>query len=269
VGAVLAATSASQSDDPCTLSGSNLDGTGGRDVMCGTSGADSMNGRGGADELRGEGGADTLVGSSGDDLLSGLGGNDRLTGGTGADRVSAGSGNDVILNRDGDGDVFTAFLVPAWHCGTGTDSADLDLVDAAAAVAHFGVSLLVLGCEDVTVGAVREGPNVAISRRSLAVRGDGRTAVRLKCPSRLRQPSRCAGTLRLQLATRSSLRRRAPRTRYSLRRGLARSIPLRLSRRDRRTFQQRRRATGSITSVEQGQHGKKTTIRSVALRARR
>lgn len=285
---------AGSSADECTQTLSNAGtsiGSSGRDVICGTSGNDTLEGRGGNDELRGfggvdslnggigndelfgsvgdddlfgESGADRLNGSSGNDFFRGGSGNDVLIGGTGGDTFGGGDGNDSLLARDGD-------LDTSFDCGAGTDSLDLDLVDAAG----FGLSLGLFAsftfvvCEDVTVGAVNEGPNVSISDRPRRVGEDGRTSVRLRCPTSLRRPSRCKGRLKLQLATRRSLRRSAPRTRYSLRPGRARRISVRLSSRDRRRLRQTRRSNGVVTSVEAGQHGPKTTVRRVALRVRR
>jgi hypothetical protein len=273
------------SNDSCTQTLSNAGTASGgsvRDVMCGTSGNDTLLGRGGNDELRGfagedilnggigddellgsggrdeldgESGSDTLNGSSGDDTLLGGTGNDVITGGTGDDIHKGEDGNDTLVTRDGTLDLLT-------NCGAGTDSLDMDLIDAG--ILPGGLISSLTSCEQVTIGAVNEGPNVAISPRSRRVRSDGSTFVRVRCPPSL--PIRCKGTLKLQLATRRSLRRKAPRTRYSIRAGKSKRIRVRLSRRDRRTL---RRARGVVTSVEKGQHGKKTTIQTVKLRARR
>jgi hypothetical protein len=290
--ALLAVSSAfGQSGRPCTATGSNLNGGPADNVFCGTSGNDVLKGNRGNDELRGLGGNDLLEGgadadqvfggdgddrlfgatetggSDGNDTLSGGAGNDRLKGGDGNDFViggagddqhSAGDGNDLIVTRDGGLD----FAIP--FCGSGHDTLDMDLVDAVAY--SINVLFLVAGCEAIGVGAVNEGPNVVISRGALRVSEDGRTAVRLRCPASLRQPPRCEGTLRLQLATRRSLRRRAPSARYSLRPGESRRIGVRISQSDRRTFRRRGRTRGMVTSVEGGEFGNKTTVETVALR---
>jgi RTX calcium-binding nonapeptide repeat (4 copies) len=306
-GAVLAATSASQSDKPCTATGSNLNGGPADNVFCGTSGNDLLKGNRGDDELRGfagndnlQGGADSdqlfggdgddrlfgatetgggdgkdvlvggtgndeLVGGAADDRLFGEDGNDTLTGEAGNDFFVGGAGNDLLEARDGGLDGFPlGQFINHLSCGSGQDTLDMDLVDAA--VYFTNAVSLVSACETINVGAVNEGPNVVIARRALRVSEDGRTAVRLRCPASLRQPPRCRGRLRVQLATRRSLRRRAPRTRYTLLPGQARTIPVRLSRADRRTFRRRGRARGVVTSVEVGEHGDKTTVQTVALR---
>jgi hypothetical protein len=289
---------ASGSTDPCTQTRSSPGesfGSSVRDVMCGTSGRDTLRGRGGNDELRGLGGDDVLnggigndefFGAAGIDHLQGESGNDRLNGGPSEDELEGGSGNDVLVGDSGEDDTFFAGdgddtlrardgeSDGRLGCGDGTDNVDVDLIDAlflggpplpGAFLAH----LLLNGCENVTIGAVNEGPNVAISGRSRRVGTDGLTSVRLRCPRSLRNPSRCRGRLKLQLATRRSVRRRAARTRYSIRPGTSRLVRVRLPRHDRRGLRLRRRANGLITSVEAGQHGRKTTLKTIRLRARR
>ncbi len=257
------------SSDPCTQTLSNAGtstGSSVRDVICGTSGNDTLLGRGGNDELRGfggdddlnggigndelfgaggkdrldgESGNDTLNGSSGNDVLEGGSADDVLTGGTGDDTYLAGSGDDKILARDGENDGPFGLST----CGDGTDSIDMDLADAVVTGAFVVAPLAVsLTCEKITIGAVNEGPNVGISRRSRRVSRTGLTTVRIRCPRSL--SSRCRGRLKLQLASRRSLRRRAARTRYSIRPGTSRSVSVRLSRSDRRTLRRRRRARG-------------------------
>jgi RTX calcium-binding nonapeptide repeat (4 copies) len=261
--AVLGASSASASDDPCANTGSVLIGGQERNVFCGTSGNDTLRGNGGNDELRGEGGNDLLEGGADNDEVRGGAGDDTLTGGSGRDTLSGASGDDLLQARDGEAE-------RALGCGSGADTINLDLVDAAVFLIDFGFTLSILaGCDAIRVGAVNEGPNVVISGRPRRVSEDGRTSVRLRCPASLQQPSRCRGRLRLQLRTRGSLRRRAPRTRYSIRPGRSRRVSVRLSRRDRRTLRRRRRARGVVTSVEAGQHGRKTTVQTINLRARR
>jgi hypothetical protein len=240
-----------------------LNGGPGRDVLCGTSGNDALNGNGGDDELRGGAGIDTLRGGDGIDTLSGGSGNDTLFGGGGiADSLDGGDGNDALFLRDGNVDQLPG-------CGSGTDSADLDLRDSElmsfTAGATLGVSLLISACEHVTTGAVHEGPNVVISGRSLRVGSDGRTAVGLHCPGSLHTP--CKGALTLAVATKSKTRRTQPLTRYSVRSGHSGSVSVGLSSHDESTLRRSGRASGVIRSVEQGHLGKKTTFQGVGLKA--
>ena len=277
------------SSDPCTQTLSNPGtsiGSSGRNVICGTNGDDRLEGRGGNDELRGFGGEDVLLGGTGEDELFGAGGEDSLSGEDGSDTLNGGSGgddlnggnagdtliggsgmdsiggragNDFINVRDGELD--------GWSCGDGTDTLQADLVDAFVDTVSFFV--LVRGCEAYTVAAVDEGPTVSISSRSRRLSRAGRTRVRLSCPASLTQPSRCEGRLKLQLSSPRSLRRRAPRTRYSIGPGQSQNVSVRLSRRDRRTVNRRGRASGAATSVEEGEHGTKTTVETIKLRTRR
>ena len=276
----LDAPSAVASNDPCTITLSNpgtSDGGPGRDVMCGTGGTDRLLGHSGNDELRGFGGNDELFGNGGDDTLSGSSGNDELNGGdgndvivggTGFDSALAAAGNDTILFRDGQLDALSLLNIP---CGSGTDSLDLDLLDATVAfptpIPGLLQLLLIADCEHITVGAIDEGPNVVISGRSRRVGRDGRTTVRLRCPRSL--PARCKGRLKLQLGTRRSLRRTAPKAHYSIRPGKTRGVEVRLSRRDRHSLRRHGSADGVVTSVEAGQHGDKTTVQTVKLKPRR
>ena len=242
--------------------GDTVVGTTGPDVMCGGSAIDRMNGNSGNDELRGQGNNDTLNGDTGNDLLLGGGGNDTLTGSTGTDNFNSagGSGNDRLLARDGEIDG----VVPSdGTCGSGTDSLDIDLADAAFIatinVLAFGASLFLGDCESVTVGAVNEGPNVKISRHSVGVGEDGRAAVQLRCPASL--PAPCAG----KLAISASKKKVGPRKAYSIDQGEKENVSARLSQRDRNKLSQRGRITVGATSVEQGQHGDKTTVQTIKL----
>jgi hypothetical protein len=241
LGAVLAAPTASASNDPCTQTGSNLNGGSGRDVLCGTSGTDDLNGNGGNDELRG--GADI-------DSLSGGTGNDTLIGGTGLDTLEGGGGNDSLFLRDGGLDAIG-------RCGPGTDSIDLDLVD----FASFFTFGTLFECESVSVGAVREGPNVVISGGSRRVANDGGTSVGLRCPRSLN--ILCKGSLTLGIL--SKTKRTQLVTRYSIRPGHSLSVPVRLNQHDRTALRRSGRVTGEVVSIEKGHFGNKTTAKAVTL----
>ena len=268
--------------DPATSSacsqtanpGHELDGTSGADFLCGTSSNDLIKGLGGDDRLDGLAGGDDLQGGTGNDEINGGDGDDIITGGSGNDNLGGGDGNDDLTGNSGD-DTFSGdagndrlfmrdgALELHWDCGGGIDHLDMDLVDFAPVAATAGLLLVLRSCESVTVGAVREGPNVVISSRSLRVK-NGRTAVRLHCPGSL--DINCTGRLRLPLATKASFKRKHPATRYSIRRGRSRTVPVRLASRDERTL--KNGARGVIESVEKGHFGHKTTTRTVGLRVR-
>ena len=69
-------------------------------------------------------GADTLIGSDAANKLTGSGGADTLQGGGGPDLMLGGAGDDALRARDGGRDTLV-------QCGTGTDSASIDVVDPA------------------------------------------------------------------------------------------------------------------------------------------
>src|SRR5215213_4861885 len=142
----------------------------------------------------GRGGGDVVVGSDR---------GDRVTGGNGRDVMSAGPGNDSLDAKAGEGAAVPDEFI---DCGSGTDSALIDLLDPNP-----------VGCETVARSAIGEGPHVRIGtvRR---VRGRARMrAVRLRCPRRLRH--RCKGRLELALTRRGLGPARA--SRYSIRAGRA------------------------------------------------
>jgi hypothetical protein len=239
LGSVLVAPTASAA---CTQTGTRLTGTESNDVLCGTEARDILSGR------------------AGDDVLFGGGGNDTLVGGLGSDSLDGGSGDDHLFLRDGE-------LDPVPTCGSGNDSVDMDLADAQgfgfAAAITLGLSVVLASCENITVGAVHEGSNVVISGQTLRVGKAGRTAVGLHCPGSLDIP--CKGSLTLAVLDKSKKPRSHPATRYSVRPGHSLSVLARLSSRDQGTLRHGGRATGVITSVEQGHFGNKTTIKTVEL----
>jgi hypothetical protein len=190
-------------------------------------------------------------GGDGDDRLEGRAGDDSLDGELGVDKLFGGDGDDTLFTRDGVKDAVVS-------CGGGTDTANVDLRDVPSP-----------DCENIDQGAVKEGRNVRISKRTLRVGRDGRARVKLSCPRQLRR--RCKGKLSLTLYRRSAhggaVASRA--TRYSIKPGRSRQVKVRLSGSDRRALVSRRKPRGRIKSVERGQHGRKTTIRVVKLKRRR
>ncbi len=243
----------------CTPSA--LDGVAGpfADTLCGTSGTDVLDGKGGDDTIFGLGGPDILHGGDGLDVIYGGSGNDLLDGGPGgsllgfADSLDGGSGNDHLDQNDGNVDNFHIN-----ECGSGTDTLDMDLLDAGRLTGLLGFAAF-LGCESFNIEAVNEGPNVVISRHSVNVGTDGQAAVRLRCPGSLTAP--CAGTLRLGRSPKTE----GTRTHYSIDQGKKDNVSARLSRRDRRRLRRHGEATAAVTSVEQGQFGDKTTIQTLKL----
>jgi Ca2+-binding RTX toxin-like protein len=221
-----------------------ISGEGGNDLVSGGDGNDTLNGGPGPDSVQGGNGNDTMTASDGNDSFSGGAGNDTMEGGTSLDHFSGGSGADSIDARDGNAEQV--------GCGPDVDFADVDLRDN-----------VVDDCENVDRGAVKEGPNVRIPTAALTLGRGGRASVRLNCPARLTRP--CRGRLSLSLF--SGKRRTASGgTRYSIAHGASRRVTVALPARDRRALRSRHGARGQLTSIEAGVHGRKTTVRVVALR---
>jgi hypothetical protein len=74
---------------------------GGDDLICLGGGNDRVAASGGNDEVRAGGGNDRVAAGGGDDLVRGLRGADRIAGGGGADEVHGGSGDDRLRGGDG------------------------------------------------------------------------------------------------------------------------------------------------------------------------
>jgi len=248
-----------------------LNGGEGNDTIFGGAGKDTINAGGGEDHvdggpgddlIRGDSGNDTVSGGQGNDIVAGGDGNDIVNGGEGNDSLDGGEGNDVLQMRDGVGEE-----IP--HCGGGTDRVDMDLRDNEIwllnAATTFGLSLVVASCETVNVGAVNEGPNVAISSNALRVGTGGSARIRLQCPASVDIP--CAGGLILGLLEKSKKKRTHPVTSYSLAPSASGIIRATLSPRERAILRREGRARAWILSVEKGHFGDKTTLQIVTLRA--
>ena len=174
---------------------------------------DLANGGGAAGEGDGIADADVIVGGTAGDTITGSSAPETLQGRGGADTIDAVDGvKDVV------------------SCGDGTDTATLDLKDAA--TVHF-VTLTVLGqqrqvlvpdCESLTRQAVDDSPPGRPAARALRLAG-GSAAIRFRCPASARP--RCRGTLVVRDAHRGG--RVLGRTAYDLAVGSAATlaVPLR------------------------------------------
>lgn len=202
-------------------------------------------------------GPDSLRGNRAANRLEGGPGNDTLTGESGADLLAGGADGDSIFANDGIEDLIS--------CGPNrttkparSDTLDSDLADGAPPA----------DCESVTQGAVTEGDNVVMPGRPSWPRRDGRVGIRLRCPQSV--AIGCSGTLRLRLLSRAATGRRgvslaaARATSYRLEAGRSKMVFLRLSRRDRSALRRAARRA-RVTSVERGEFGPKTTIRTIRL----
>lgn len=198
---------------------------------------------------------DTLVGDAAPNEFDSGDGEDSLTGGPGRDRLLAGADDDEIFARDGESDFI--------DCGPpleGFDIVDADLQDEGAS--NF------LHCERVTVGALREGPNLVISRERERVLRDGSVRVEVQCPAAL--PSPCAGRMSSRLSARGA-RGRGLVSRavdYAVAPGARGEVAIPLGRRARSTLRRRGRARLRLRAVERGDFGPKTTIQTLSLHRR-
>ena len=124
------------------------------------------------------------------------------------------------------------------------DSLDADLVDVPPGTKPPAT------CETVTVGPVREGPNVVVAASATRTAA-GKLKVRLRCP---RDAGRtCAGTLRL--AARNG--KGGPKAPFSIRRRKAKTVTVALP---SGASLGRRRTTVRLVAVERGRHGTVTTV---------
>jgi RTX calcium-binding nonapeptide repeat (4 copies) len=212
---------------------------------------------GGNDFVRGGALPNTLDGGSGDDTVIGGNQKDVLHGDKGLIRINAGvdslgggRGDDQLFARDGVAD-------SGISCGDGSDSADVDLLDQQPINGRGRITF----CENITAGAVEEGPNVRIRGRSLRVSRRGRVTVRLACPQGLSQG--CAGELTLAGVRGRRSAELASRRYGRIAAGRNGAIRLRLTGSDLRRA--RRYKQVRVTSVEEGELGDKTTVATLGL----
>jgi Ca2+-binding RTX toxin-like protein len=189
-------------------------------------------------------GTRTIMGNGGADTVQAVGAvRTSLDGGLGGDTVRGGSSVDSIFSREGEKDTIT--------CGGSTDTLRPDLRDVP----------LSADCEDVDQSDRREDPNVILGTRVATVDEDGMLTMRLRCPRSVGVG--CRGTLSARLDRRGT--RFGSGERYSLRAGRSVSVEMELP--ARQVSRARRRgARVRVRSVERGEHGPKTTLRSLPAR---
>jgi Ca2+-binding RTX toxin-like protein len=84
-----------------TVSGSNIFGTAGSDLITGSNGGQTVYGGSGNDTISAGNGNDTIYGGSGNDVVIGNNGDDILRGGSGKDTIDGGKGKDLIIGGTG------------------------------------------------------------------------------------------------------------------------------------------------------------------------
>jgi Ca2+-binding RTX toxin-like protein len=248
-----------------SLDGVANDGPAGHADNAGTD-IENIKGGRGNDTLLGNSGRNLLEGFAGDDLLRGgtpirsitvpfgLVGDDTLDGGIGSDAMAGEGGDDLLLARDAIDDQVNV----AMTCGAGSDRLNADLTDD-------DTRALDPSCESIDQGAINEGANVRIASRTLRVSPGGTVRARLRCPRSARIG--CRGSLAAGAPGRAGLRGLGSRTRYRIRRGRSALVGISLPAALERAAERRTRPVPArVVSVETGEHGDKTTVRSVGLR---
>jgi hypothetical protein len=198
----------------------NVTGTKREDVLTGNGSPNRLEGGEGMDNLKGLGGVDALKAREPPDAGSGL-----------KDTISCGSPLPALPLQTFVGRVFGST--------SAGDSLDFDLLDVPPG-----------DCEDLTQGAVREGPNVVVASTARRTAG-GRLRLRLRCPRAAGRT--CAGTLRL--AARRG--RSGPKSAFSIRRGRAKPVTVSLP---AGSALAAGRLAVRLLAVERGRHGKVTTV---------
>lgn len=186
---------------------------------------------------------ENVIGGAGFDHITGNGGANRLEGRGGTDTLEGSGGNDVIDSRDG--------VSETPDCGDGTDTLIADLSDKASR------------CENIQRFAVDDGPPGRVVDGSLRIRRDGRLKLRLRCPRRARVT--CKGKLRLTHAGRL---RTLAATRYRVRRGRAKTLRLKVSRRAARRARARRAIIVRTRERGVSKKGPRSTIKRLRVRRR-
>ena len=204
---------------------------------------------------------ENVTGTKREDVLIGNSSRNRLDGGEAKDTLTGGGAEDALMAREpataGAGIKHTidcgspaASFPPQTFMGQSIgstspgDSLDADLVDVPPGTKPPS------SCETVTVGPVKEGPNVVVAASATRTAA-GKLRVRLRCP---RDAGRtCAGTLRL--AARNG--KGGPKARFSIRRGKTKTVTVALP---SGASLARRRTKVRLLAVERGRHGTVTTV---------
>jgi hypothetical protein len=204
---------------------------------------------------------ENVIGTKREDVLIGNNSRNVLDGGEAKDTLTGGAAEDALMAREplsaGTGIKDTidcgspaASVAPQTFMGASIgstspgDSLDADLVDVPSGTKPPS------SCETVTVGPVKEGPNVVVAASATRTAA-GKLKVRLRCPRAAGRT--CAGKLRL--AARNG--KGGPNAAFSIRRGKAKTVTVALP---AGASLRRRRTTVRLLAVERGRHGTVTTV---------
>jgi hypothetical protein len=212
----------------------------GNNQISGGPGPDNLQaGSTGNNAISGFGGNDRLTGGGGNDTLDGGDGNDTLVGGLGSDTFFGGAGDDTIDGRDGVRDT-------SIDCGSGTDTALLDLADAGPhPFGLLGTLIPTTNCETIEFFALDDGPPSRVVGHRMVIGRNGTATLRIACPSRA--GLRCHGRVSILDPKRSATLASA---RYNVPIGARRSVRIHLTSRQRALLHRRGKAL--IATREQG-----------------
>jgi Ca2+-binding RTX toxin-like protein len=208
----------------------------------------------------------TLKGGAGDDILSGFGGDDIIEGGPGRDTFDGGDGADYLRAQDGAADEL--------GCGTGSDTAEVDSIDAVKADCEAVLSSGGSGGGGAG-GAAGDTLKTALDLlpRSVTVNRRGKVRLLIGCPQEL---GTCEGTLVLTDLGKgkskvSASKRKSKvvgRAKYKLNAGETKVVDVKLSRNGRRRVLRNKRLRCRASSTTRGTNGRKTSVRkNITLKA--
>ena len=195
----------------------------------------------GPDTLRGGGGPNRLSGGAGADIIDGLSGTDTIEGGDGSDTIQA---------KDGATDVIS--------CGGGTDTLTRDVQDIVVEDCEVvdGGGGFVTSLEEAlaTGGVVASPASIVGTRRGISVDGKGVFRLRVKCPKKSKTKV-CKGSLRLKTKGKAK--------KYKVRRGKAKWVRLKLSKKGKKIVFQVRKVKARV--ISKSGRGKKTKTKSATI----
>lgn len=215
----------------------------------------------GPDRLRGGGGPNRLVGGAGADDIDGL---------AGTDTIEAGTGNDTIQAKDGTTDVIS--------CGAGTDTLTRDTQDVVVddcEVVDGGGNFVTTLEEALAIGGTAASPASIVGvARGVSVSGKGVFRLRVKCPKKSRTKV-CKGSLRLKTKGKAEKYQRilgakkarsvtlAATKKYKVRRGKAKWIRLKLSKKGKKIVFRVKKVKARVVSKSGA--GKRAKTRSATI----
>ena len=215
----------------------------------------------GPDILRGGGGANHIIGGAGADDIDGL---------AGPDTIEAGAGADTIQAKDGTTDVIA--------CGDGNDTLTRDTQDIVVSDCENvdgGGGFVSTLEEAIVLGGVATTPaSVAAVKGGVSVNSKGIFRLRVKCPKKSNTKV-CKGSLRLKTKGNAKKYRKILNTKkgksftlaaakkYKVRRGKAKWVRMKLSKKGKKIVFQVRKVKANVVSKSGA--GKKSRSRTTTI----